>query len=117
MSKPDPNAARSCAGLIDGRAISRFGNRLLFNARNCQPGSFRDFRLLERFGGSLSKRRTGIEVGNVGDVPAVCFAMVVLHGYSRLIALSARPPLESFPLSILVMHGLPVREKNGLYVA
>lgn len=52
-----------------------------------RSGSFRDFCLLERFGGSFPKHRTGIEVGNVGDVPSICFAvedvaMVVLHGYS-----------------------------------
>lgn len=32
-------------------------------------------RSLERFGGSFLKRRTGIEVGNVRDVPSVCFAV------------------------------------------
>ena len=79
------------AGLVDGRAISRFGNRLFLSARRCRPGSFRDFRLLERFGGSFSKRRTGIEVGNVSDVPAVWFAvedidMVVLHDSSSVSA-------------------------------
>lgn len=73
---------------------------------------------LKRFGGSLPKRRTDIEVGNVGDVPSVCFAvedidMVVLHGSLRLIASSAPQLLESSRLSILVMRGLPVREENG----
>jgi hypothetical protein len=47
---------RLCAGLKDGRAIARFGNRLFFSAGSGQAGSFRDFRLLECFGGSLSKR-------------------------------------------------------------
>lgn len=54
---------------------------------------------LERFGGSLAKRRTGVKVGNVGDVPSIGFAvkdvdMVVLHGSLRLIALSVPPPLQ-----------------------
>lgn len=75
------------AGLIDGQAISWFGDWFLLSACRCQPGSFRDFRLFECFGWSVSERRTGVEVGDVGDVPSVCIAIdgtdvVVLHGTS-----------------------------------
>ncbi len=73
--------------LIDGQAISWFGDWFLLSACRCQPGSFRDFRLFECFGWSVSERRTGVEVGDVGDVPSVCIAIdgtdvVVLHGTS-----------------------------------
>jgi hypothetical protein len=76
-SKAIPEQADASTAVygINGRAISRFGDRFFLSARRCQPGSLRDFRLLERFGGSFAKCRTGIEVGNLGDVPSVCVAV------------------------------------------
>lgn len=75
------------AGLVDDRAIAWCWDGFLFSVRRREPGSFRDFRLFECFGGRVSERRTDVEVGDVGDVPSVCIAIegtdvVVLHGTS-----------------------------------
>lgn len=75
------------AGLVDDRAIAWFWDGFLFSARRREPGWFRDFRLFECFGGSVSERRTDVEVGNIGDVSSVWLAvegidMVVFHGTS-----------------------------------
>ena len=80
---PKWKGERLSAGLIDGGTISGLGNGFLFSARSSQPSSFGDLYLLQHFGGSFAKRRTGVEVRNVSDGASVCFAakdvvMVVL---------------------------------------
>ena len=72
--------------MIDSGSVFGFGDGSSFVASGFDPGFFGDLDLLEGFFGGIGKGRTGVEVGDVGDVAAVGVAiedvnMIVFHVY------------------------------------